>query len=181
MLLLTQRRQSSTDHYSSFTRLKRVTAWMFRFIDHCHLQERSHLTSYSTTEELIAAEIYWLLLSQSDHFAAEIEAIKEGGLLSNVSSLLSLHPFLDSLHLLHVGGRVQNSSMSYSTQHPVILHRKHPITRLIIHSEHLRLLHAGPTLLASLLGALFHVVGGHKVICSVTHACIACRRDSVKP
>ena len=24
------------DHYSSFTRLKRITAWMLRFITHCH-------------------------------------------------------------------------------------------------------------------------------------------------
>ena len=30
--------------------------------------------------------------------------------------------------------------------HPAILHGKHPLTRLMIHDEHLRLLHAGPTL-----------------------------------
>ena len=89
------------DRYSSFTRLKRVTAWMFRFINHCRTPSKRQSVSYLTTEELIAAEAYWLLLSQSDHFAAEIEAIKEK-CLPNTSGLLSLHPFLDSSGLLRV-------------------------------------------------------------------------------
>ena len=62
-------------------------------------------------------------------------------------SCLSLHPFLDSSGILRDGGRQQNSRLSYASLHPVILHGKHPITKLIIRAEHLRLLHAGPTLL----------------------------------
>ena len=168
------------DHYSSFTRLKRVTAWMFRFINHCRTPSKRQSVSYLTAEELIAAETYWLLLSQSDHFAAEIEAIKEK-CLPNTSGLLSLHPFLDSSGLLHVGGRVQNSSLSYSSQHPIVIYSKHPITRLIIHSKHIHLLHAGPTPLASSLGTRFHIVGGHMIVRSITHKCVVCRRSSVKP
>lgn len=37
----------------------------------------------------------------------------------------------------------------YSQMHPIILHGKHPLTKLIVGSEHLRLLHTGPTLVFS--------------------------------
>ena len=56
----------------------------------------------------------------------------------------------------------------------------HPLTRLIIRSEHARLLHAGPTLLAASL-TRYHIIGGRKVIRSVTRKCITCRHYSAKP
>ena len=41
-------------------------------------------------------------------------------------------------------------------------------------------MHAGPALLAASL-ARYHIVGGRKVIRSITRACITCRRYSAKP
>ena len=41
------------------------------------------------------------------------------------------------------------SNAPYSSQHPLILHGKHPLTHLLIRSEHAHLLHAGPKLLAA--------------------------------
>ena len=64
---------------------------------------------------------------------------------------------------------------------PSFLHSKHPITRLIIRSEHLRLLHAGPTLLSCSLNRRFHIIGGRKIIPSVTRACVTCRCHAAKP
>ena len=54
------------------------------------------------------------------------------------------NPFLS---LIRAGGRERNSTAPFSSQHPFILHGNIPITRLVVRSEHLRLLHAGPTLL----------------------------------
>ena len=71
--------------------------------------------------------------------------------------------------------------ISYEVQHPLILHGKHPLARLIIHTEHVRLLHAGPTLLSASLVTRYHIVKGRKIICSVYRQCIVCRRHSVKP
>ena len=51
----------------------------------------------------------------------------------------------------------------------------------MIHSEHLRLLHAGPTLLACSLNRRFYILGGRKVIRSVTRACVICQHTTVKP
>lgn len=97
------------------------------------------------------------------------------------SCLRTLCPFIDSSGLLRVGGRVGNSELAYSQRHPIILHGRHTVTKLVIRSEHIRLLHAGPTLVTSSLGRRFHIIGHRKAIRTLTRACITCRRTTVKP
>ena len=53
--------------------------------------------------------------------------------------------------------------------------------KLLIRSEHLRLLHAGHLLTSASLSRQYHIVGGHKAIRSVTSNCVECRRRSAKP
>ena len=118
---------------------------------------------------------------QREHFAEEIKALREQAVLSSSSSLLPLHPILESTNLLRVCGRQQYSKLSYSRQHPLILHGKHPVTKLIILTEHVRLLHAGPTLLSSSLSRRYHIIGSCKAGRFITRGCTACRRNSAKP
>ena len=63
----------------------------------------------------------------------------------------------------------------------MILHGKHVLARLIIQSEHIRLLHAGPTLLSSTIARRFHIIGMRKAMRSLTRQCVVCRRRSAKP
>lgn len=79
------------------------------------------------------------------------------------------------------GGRLHNSKLSYSNQHPLILHGKHTVTRLIIRSEHQRLLHAGPTLLTASLCRRYYITGCRKTVRSITRGCITCRLTSARP
>ena len=76
---------------------------------------------------------------QEDHFSSDIAELKVNCSLSDNSSLLSLHPFIDSDGLLRVGGRESNSDLSYQRMHPFIIHGKQLITKLIICSEHVRM------------------------------------------
>ena len=169
------------DRYSSFTRLKHVTAWIFRFIHNCRACKNSQNYSPLTVQELTNVETYWVSVSQQDQFPKEIETFKKRYNLNNSSSLLSLHPILDSFGVLRVGGREQNSKSPFSSQHPVILHGKHRLIRLIIRSEHARLLHTGPTLLVASLGRRYHILGCRKIVRSITRGCLTCRRTSVRP
>ena len=65
--------------------------------------------------------------------------------------------------------------------HPFIIHGKHLINKLIIHSEHLRMLHAGSTLLSSSLSSCFHIIYMRKTVHSIVHHCITCRHYTCKP
>ena len=170
------------ERFSSFLRLKRVTAWIRRFIDNCRRNNHDRPASlYLLTSELTVSENYWISLAQRQAFVTEIEALKNDESLSKSSRLFSLHPFLDSSGLLRVGGRGRNAQMSYSLIHPVILPGKHPITSLLISSEHRRLMHAGPTLLTASLNRRYYITGCHKIVRSITRGCITCRRSTARP
>lgn len=129
---------------------ERITAWVFRFINKCRKPKQNLPTIHLSTLELLEAERYWIKIIQHTYFP-EVKILSRQGSLNPSSPLLPLHPFVDSAGLLRVGGRQQHSSSTYESKHPVILTDKHPLTRLIIRTEHLRLLHAGPTLLSASL------------------------------
>lgn len=82
---------------------------------------------------------------------------------------------------LRVGGRERNSSRPYDTQHPYIIHGKHPLTKTIILTEHKRLLHAGPSLLSVSISRRFHLIKGRSLIRSITRRCVICRRNLARP
>ncbi len=173
----------SNDQFSSYQHLRRITAWILRFIHNTRIKnptERSK--THLTMPELQLAENYWIKVIQSTHFASDLTSIQDKDTLSKSSSLLPLQPFLDSSNILRVGGRRQLSQTSnYQSRHSVILHGKHQITRLIILDEHQRLLHAGPTLLTASLSRRYHIIGGRQVVRSVTRKCTICRRYTSKP
>ena len=80
------------DHYSSYTKLKCVTAWILCFVNNCRTNKNDcSLQSSSSlfTQELHIAETYWISIAQEDYFPEEIETIKESKILRSSSPLLS--------------------------------------------------------------------------------------------
>ena len=120
-------------------------------------------------------------MSQEDSFAQEITALKSQHSILHTSFLLPLKPFLDSSEILQVGGREQHSNLHHSQQHPVILHGKNFVSRMMVHTEQQHLLHAGPTLLISSLCRRFHIIGCRKLVRSITQGCVTCCHISTKP
>ena len=176
------------DRYSTFVRLQRVTAWVLRFVNNCHPAKGTRPESAParanpclTIQELVMAEKYLVKLSQEDNFSTEIALVQGKHSLPNNNRLLSLRPFLDSDGVLRVGGRESNSKLSYMRMHPIILHGKHRLSKLIIFSEHLRMLHAGPTLVSSSLTRRFHIICLRKTVRSITRRCVTCRRQTTRP
>lgn len=173
----------SFDRYSSLSRILRIVAWILCFVNNCRSIrcQAAEAAPYLTTAELSAAERYLIKFSQEAHFATEIALLKAKKSLPRSSGLVSLHPFIDANCILRVGGRESNSNLSYIQTYPAILHGNHRLTRLIIHSEHLRLLHAGPSLVFSSLSRRFYVLSMKKIVRSVIRKCTVCRRFSARP
>ena len=171
------------DKYSSYTHLVRITAWILRFSKNVRARKTgtSCLNSPSLTViELKAAEIFLHLASQNRSFEDERQKLLSGVLLKSSSPLLSLNPSIDSDGLLRVGGRLNNSALSYSQRHPIILERKDVLTVLMVRSKHICLLHAGITLLLSALSNSFHIIGARRLVRSVCRSCVTCRKVSAK-
>ena len=167
------------DRLSTFSRLKRVTAWVMRFIWNCRARIRKcqRNTDPLSVEDLDRASSYWIKHIQGMFWHREIKSLKKNSKIGSNSCILSLNPILDDSGVLRVGGRQRNARFSYNCRHPIILPSKHPLVKLLIRSEHMCLLHGGPSVS---LSHHFHIVGGHKAIQSVTHSCVPCRRRSAK-
>ena len=165
---------------SSYTKLKRITAWVLRFVHNCR-HPGSIKSSTLSSGELQEAERYWIATVQQSAFLEELEALKSNQALPRSSRLRVFHPIVDEHNLLRIGGRISLAQLPCSQRHPLILPKNHDLVPIIIRSEHLRLLHAGPTLVTASLARKFCIIRGRGLIRSVIHGCVTCNRVASKP
>ena len=71
--------------------------------------------------------------------------------------------------------------LSFAKRYPMILPRHHRMVELLIVHEHLRLLHAGPTLVSASLAQRFCIVRGRCTIHAKIRECVTCKRVEAKP
>ena len=133
------------------------------------------------TKELNEAEEIWIRKVQQSAFSSDIDLLSKGKHLPRSSRIISFGPFLDEKGLLRVGGRLGLGRLSFAKRHPIILPRDHKVVELLIVHEHLRLLHAGPTLVSASLAQRFCIVRGRRTIRSKIHECVRCKRVEAKP
>ena len=77
------------------------------------------------------------------HAFHEISIVQAKKCLPKSSELAKLQPFIDSIGILRVAGRIQKAPVNYESRHPVILPSKHHVARLIIEDHHRLLGHSG--------------------------------------
>ena len=80
--------------------------------------------SQFSVSELQIARMKCIYNSQQATFMEEISAIRRGRSLSTNNPLTKLNPFIDTNGILRVGGRLENSGLSYEERHPAIIHGK---------------------------------------------------------
>lgn len=162
--------------YSSLTKLIRISSFCLRFISNCRRPEVDRRYGQLSTNELTSATEVFIKFAQASAFSAEVRAVSDGVPISTKSKLVSLHPFLDRNGLLRVGGRLSNAPIAYSAQHPIILPSTDDFTKLLVQSTHLQYLHAGATLLTSILFQRYWIIGHRNLIKSTVHKCVNCAR-----
>jgi hypothetical protein len=168
------------ERYSKFSRLLRVTAWIYRFVHSCCKGSPNSNPLHLSVSEISVAEKYWVRLAQRDAFPEELSLLQAntGMKLRRHSHLKLLNPYLDPDGIIRVGGRISRANLSYDRTHPIVLHGKHSITHMIITAEHHRMLHPGPSLLSASISLKFHIINLHRVVRKVTHECVTCKRYS---
>ena len=162
---------SVISRFSSVTKLKRVTAWILRFVNNARgKRERGKLKIY----ELNNAINVWIRLVQRESFEREIGQLKKGEGVSINSRLISLCPFLDKDGLIRVGGRLGRSALTYDVKYPIVLPKNHKLTQMLIQAEHLKLLHAGPQAVLASLRQHYWPLSGRDSVRNVLRKCIVC-------
>lgn len=128
-----------------------------------------------STEDLESALKVCVRGVQTEAFGEEkIYLSRKNGTLPHSSNVQSLHPFLDAEQILRVGGRLQNSLLSFDEKHPMLLPPKHRLTQLLFQEEHRKLRHAPPLQLLSSVRQRFWPINGPTVAKKTVNNCLRC-------
>ncbi|XP_076298325.1 uncharacterized protein LOC143217670 [Lasioglossum baleicum] len=160
--------------YSCIHKLRRIVAYCLRF------RVKDQNTGPLSLKEIKDSNKRIVKLLQAVTFAQDIHDLKVGK-LSNTSKLQPLCPFLYDEGILFVGGRLQNSSLSFEQKHPILLPRGHHITRLIIRDSHQKNHHSGITATLYDVRQLYWPIDGKNTTRQIIRGCIKCFRMNPNP
>ena len=188
------------ERYSSWDRLRRAVAWLLRFKTwfiekyrggsvnlrpQCCL-ERGPLLS---VEEVKCAEREVIKHVQRLFFPDVIKAMQRISsskpprqVASELKSfkipayMRKLHPFLDDVGILRVGGRLENALIKYEAKHPIILPYRHQATDLIISQHHQETGHLGQEYVLSSLHQFYWIIKGRSAVRRVISSCFQCKK-----
>ncbi|XP_055932080.1 uncharacterized protein LOC129962358 [Argiope bruennichi] len=158
--------------FSSYTKLLRITAWIYRFLNNC--KSRQHFTSELTADELNKARNYWISVVQKQSFSVEINALEYNRSLPKSSKISRFRPFLKD-NILRLGGRLQFARISVEQRHPILLEGSHYFVHLLIRHTHIRLHHLGVRVVLSELRSEFWILRGRQAIKRVIKTCLPCK------
>ena len=159
-----------------------ITAWCLRFVDRLlHGRPQPDLRTRQLTGTDITRARDWILReNQTRNFPKEKRALERGLAIPPTSRLKALNPLLDSTHLLRVGGRPVNSSLTSSQQHLIIGDSKDTLIIKWFEHIHVSLCHCGPSLLLEYSGAHLHILGARRLSRKICSHCKTCRRVAPK-
>lgn len=114
---------------------------------------------------------------QQEFYGEELKCLEDGIQLSKKSQLRKLNPFIDEDGLLRIGGRLTNADLSRDERHPVIMPKTHHITTLIVRHYHEDVYHQGRHFTeGAIRSAGVWIVGGKRLVSSVLHNCVTCKK-----
>lgn len=171
--------------YSSWTRLIRVTAYVFRFISLCrrsrtepHVETNRHAI---TADECNRAKAFWIRYIEAEIFPNEMFALSNNNELPNKSKILTLRPFLDRDGIIRVGRRLNRAPIPFTARHPILL-ASHPLVSTIIDQVHQRQLHAGLQLTLRTLRNSYWIIRARSFVKTRIHRCVICAQErAVEP
>lgn len=155
------------ENCSSWQKILRVTVWVLRFLK--YLPKRK----FMAVSDLHEAEMTLVKLVQAEHFSKEIELMRKGCVIKG--PLRKLKPIFHQ-GILRVGGRLENSNLTYSGKHPILLPSKEKVVERLIDFQHVINLHAGSYLLESLIRQKYWILRARDAVRRQVHRCVKCYR-----
>ena len=168
------------ERFSDWFKYLRVVAYVIRFIQNS--SKMANVRGPLTVEEVNDADIMVLRQAQQESFSDELSQVCKGAVLSTISKISPISPSLGSYGLLRGNSRLRLAGhIAWEARHPVILPRKHPVTKLIVERLHKDSNHSGTNQVLALLSTKFWLPGAREEIRDCERAGMVCRRRKVQP
>lgn len=128
-----------------------------------------------TKEEFEESYKQLIILAQKESFPQELTDLERGREVKDSSVLHALHPQLVD-GIIRVGGRLRNAPVAESRKHPIILHHRHPLSKLVLTHYHEKFYHAGQQLLVASVRGEFWITSIRTLARKVIFECVDCFR-----
>ncbi|XP_058839323.1 uncharacterized protein LOC131694831 [Topomyia yanbarensis] len=172
--------------FSSWTRLHRSTAYVFRYLDNLLRKSKGRHLEFGMLiqDELQRAEYALWRMAQIEAFPDEITVLTKSHGLPNdrhcvvdkSSSIFKTWPFLDDNKILRMRGRIGAAPYAPDeAKFPVILPKHHLITFLIVDWYHRRFRHANRETIVNEIRQRFEIAKLRSLVKKVAKNCIWCR------
>ncbi|GFX24721.1 integrase catalytic domain-containing protein [Trichonephila clavipes] len=155
---------------SSFKKIIRVTAWIYRFYHNLRKQRNDRDFGELITQETDAAERKVLKIVQKQSFSNDTKSL--------VSQMQTL---VDSDGIIRIKSKIIMRKDVESIRYPIVLPSRHPIVTKLIIQKHIELLHAGVQTVMSALRENYWILKSRKTVRRVLSECIICKRFTVRP
>lgn len=168
----------------TFHNLKKMFAYVHRFIDNCKqkVNKQKINDGQITLDELNKAETTIIKLVQRDFFSDELEDLKNRNCVKRSSKVVKLCVFLDVEGVIRVGGRLKNAiGLSFEQKHPILMPHRSDVSKLIIREVHFHTFHAGPKLVEATVRQKYWITNCISTITSVLTQCSLCAIYKPKP
>ncbi len=196
---------SFIEKFSSWDRLKRMTAWILKFksllrllskrrkeillsvsrktgqeqqqqVDYLMSECRKELGSQTLSlEDLEEAEKVLVIYSQQRSFDDEIVSLKAGKFVKRSSKIYKLDPIFRD-SILRVGGRLSKLAMPEEIIHPAILPSDCHLSKLLLNHIHSKVGHCGRSQILSTLRKNYWIIKANSAARRIIRECVLCRR-----
>lgn len=164
--------------YSSFTKLKRIMAYILRAISRFKAKSnREQVKNHGslTSDELEDATIALIRMDQNCSFKKELNEIENASQKDGTI-------WLDTNNqILRLSGRVLSDNLTFDEQHPILLSPKGDLAPLIIREAHMKTLHGGIQIVLQTIRQRYWIYKGRRLARSILNKCPTCFRYKFKP
>ena len=145
-----------------------------------HFHTKRDLTPL-TRSDFDRSELEIWRFVQQNHMKETYNTLKNKRCLNKRDHLQKLTPFIDECGIMRVGGRLENSPLSYSQKHPILLPKNNVLVERYCLKLHKEIGHCGREYLLSELRQKLYVVGATTLAKRISKQCIICRKLNGKP
>lgn len=163
--------------FSNLQKMLRVISYCRRWLNvKLNKNKVKYNTKFITSQEINETLNNCIKQIQGIEFNQEIKQLKSQGSVLKRSKLRNLCPIIDDNGILRVGGRIQQSQVTYDTRHPIILPSKSHLSRLIIKDAHQKTMHGGPQVILNYLRSKYWILRAKNQVKGYYRECTTCIR-----
>ena len=171
------------ERFSSWLRLTRVHAWVNCFIENCRAPLMARSDGELKAQEICNAEFKIVQETQESTFAVEYKALMNQKPIPSNCKLLSIKLMLDEYGVMRSDGRLMHTDyLLYDVRYPIILPRRHWVTKLIVRAHHEKGNHqAGTNQTLSTLATRYWILQAREEIRDCEKECYGGQRHKASP